>query len=213
MSDRDDASHASDTRKISELVAALAHEHPAGRITFAEIIDRLGDRSYGLLILIFALPMVIAGAIPGISTLFGVPLIYITAQLALGFAQPRFPEYVLRRSVDAADFNDVIDRIVPMVVRAEKYLRPRYPALVTPLAERVIGAISLLMAIILALPIVFANGTTALALSLFSVAILERDGLFVILGTIVSVIATIIMITVITVGAAGMYYALNYVFG
>jgi hypothetical protein len=65
----------------------------------------------------------------------------------------------------------------------------------------------------LALPIVFANGPTALALSLFSVAILERDGLFVILGTIVSVIATIIMITVITVGVAGMYYALNYVFG
>ena len=213
MSDRDDASNTSDTRKISELVAALAHEHPAGRITFAEIIDRLGDRSYGLLILIFALPMVIAGAIPGISTLFGVPLIYITAQLALGFVQPRFPEYVLRRSVDAADFNDVIDRIVPMVVRAEKYLRPRYPALVTPVAERVIGAISMAMAIILALPIVFANGPTALALSLFSVAILERDGLFVILGTIVSVIATIIMITVITVGVAGMYYALNYVFG
>lgn len=213
MSDRDDASHSLDSRKISEVVAALAHEHVTGRITFAEIIDRLGDRSYGLLILIFALPMVVAGAIPGISTLFGVPLIYITAQLALGYAQPRFPDYLLKRSIDAGDFNNVIDRIVPMVVRAEKYLRPRYPALVTPFAERVMGGVSVVMAIILALPIVFANGPTALAMSLFAVAILERDGLFAILGFVVSIVSVIITFTVLTVGAAGIYYAIHYVFG
>ncbi len=213
MPDRDDASHTPDSRKISEVIAALAREHPAGRITFAEIIDRLGDRTYGLLILIFALPMVVAGAIPGISTLFGVPLIYITTQLALGFAQPRFPGYLSRRSIDAADFNRVIDRIVPMVQRAERYLRPRYPALLTPLAERTIGAISLLMSIILSLPILFANGPPAIAMSLFSVAILERDGLFVILGLIMSIISVVVATTVITVGVAGIYYAFNYIFG
>lgn len=212
MSDRD-GPRSTDSRKISELVAALAHEHTTGRITFAEIIERLGDRSYGLLILTFALPMVVAGGIPGISTLFGVPLIYITAQLALGFSQPRFPKYLLSRSVDAGDFNKAIDRLVPVVVRIEKYLRSRFPMLVTPLAERVMGAISLLMAIILALPIVFANGPTALAMSLFAVAILERDGLFVILGVIVSIVSTAIAVTVITAGAAGIYYAIHYVFG
>jgi hypothetical protein len=213
MSDRDDASHSPDSRKISEVVAALAREHVTGRITFAEIIDRLGDRSYGLLILIFALPMVVAGGIPGISTLFGVPLIYINAQLALGFAQPRFPDYMLKRSINAGDFNNVIDRIVPMVVRAEKYLRPRYPALVTPFAERVMGGVSVLMAVILALPIVFANGPTALAMSLFAVAILERDGLFAIFGFVVSIVSVIITLTVATMGAAGIYYAFHYVFG
>jgi hypothetical protein len=213
MADRDDASHSLDSRKISEVVAALAREHVTGRITFAEIIDRLGDRSYGLLILIFALPMVVAGAIPGISTLFGVPLIYITVQLALGYAQPRFPAYLLSRSIDAGDFNNVIDRIVPMVVRAEKYLRPRYPALVTPLAERVIGGVSVLMAIILSLPIVFANGPTALAMSLFSVAILERDGLFAILGFVIAVVSVIVTFSVLTMGAAGVYYAFHYTFG
>jgi hypothetical protein len=213
MSDRDDASHHQDSRKISELIAALAHEHPVGRITFAEIIERLGDRSYGLLILLFALPMVVAGAIPGISTLFGVPLIYITAQLAIGFAQPRFPDYLLKRSVDAGDFNNVIGRTVPLLVRAEKYLRPRYPALVTPFAERVMGGVSVVMSTILALPIVFANGPTALAMSMFAVAILERDGLFAILGFIVSIVSVIITFTVVTMGAAGIYYAISYVFG
>lgn len=212
MSNRDGL-RSSDSRKISELVAALAHEHTRGRITFAEIIERLGDRSYGLLILTFALPMVVAGGIPGISTLFGVPLIYISAQLALGFSQPRFPRYLLTRSVDARDFNKAIDRLVPVVVRIEKYLRSRFPALVTPLAERLMGAISLLMAIILALPIVFANGPTALAMTLFAVAILERDGLFVILGVIVAIASVAIATTVITAGAAGIYYAIHYVIG
>ena len=156
--------------------------------------------------------MVVAGGIPGISTLFGVPLIYISAQLALGFVQPRFPKYLLSRSVDAGDFNKAIDRLVPVVMRIEKYLRPRFPVLVTPLAERFMGITSLLMAIILALPIVFANGPTALAMSLFAVAILERDGLFVILGVIVSIVSTAIAVTVITAGAAGIYYAIHYVF-
>lgn len=119
----------------------------------------------------------------------------------------------MTRSVDARDFNKAIDRLVPVVVRIEKYLRSRFPALVTPLAERLMGAISLLMAIILALPIVFANGPTALAMTLFAVAILERDGLFVILGVIVAIASVAIATTVITAGAAGIYYAIHYVIG
>lgn len=213
MSDRDGLENR-DGRSISEVVGALAHEHPAGRITFGEIVDRLGDRTYGLLILIFALPMVTpAAAIPGVSTLFGVPLMYITAQLALGFAQPRFPEYLMRRSIDAGDFNKVIDRIVPLVIKVERYLRPRYGMLTNAAAERVIGLVSLIMAIILSMPIAGANMPPALAMSLFAVAILERDGLFVFLGAFVAIWSVTIATLVVSLGAAGVYYAIHAIFG
>ena len=50
-----------------------------------EAIEALGDRAYGLAMLMLALPMAVPiSSIPGISTVFGIPLILIAAQLMLG---------------------------------------------------------------------------------------------------------------------------------
>jgi hypothetical protein len=73
-----------DPRGFSELLAEHALTVSSERVSLGEIADFLGTRSIGAWLLILALPMVLPVPMPGISVLFGAPLIIISAQLALG---------------------------------------------------------------------------------------------------------------------------------
>jgi hypothetical protein len=54
--------------------------------------------------------------------------------------------------------------------------------LITALHDRAIGAVCLLLSIILFLPIPMGNMPPAIAICLFALAILERDGIWVLAG-------------------------------
>ena len=79
-------------------------------------------------------------------------------------------------------------------------LRPRWPLLVNHRAERGLGAFCLLLAAILALPIPFGNMLPALAITLIALVVLERDGLWVLIGTVTGFVSLFVV--------AGVVYAL-----
>ena len=82
-----------DARGLSELLAEHARTVSSERVSLAEIADFLGTRSIGAWLLILALPMVLPVPAPGISVLFGMPLMMISAQLALGGRQVWLPAF------------------------------------------------------------------------------------------------------------------------
>ena len=90
-------------RGLSELLAAHARTIRSERFSLADIADILGTRSIGAWLLILALPMVPPVPAPGISVLFGVPLMIISAQLAQGGRRAWLPAVILRQSVARAD--------------------------------------------------------------------------------------------------------------
>jgi hypothetical protein len=63
-------------------------------------------------------------------------------------------------------------------------------------AERVIGAVCLLLSVIVLLPIPFGNTVPALAVCIFALGVLERDGVWILTGLAVTVIALSIVATV-----------------
>ena len=73
-----------DPRGLAKLLAEHAGTVSSERVSLANIADALGTRSIGAWLLILALPMVLPVPMPGISVLFGVPLMIISIQLALG---------------------------------------------------------------------------------------------------------------------------------
>ena len=91
------------------------------------------------------------------------------------------------------DYSGLVRRVSPLLARAEKLLVPRLLFITGDRGEKVIGAFCLLLAIILALPIPFANMLPAIAISMMALGVLERDGIWVIGGAIVGGLSLVIV--------------------
>lgn len=169
-------------RALSDILARIANDTSRDRILVADLLAAMRDRALAALMFIFAFPNVLPVP-PGTSAILGAPLIFLAAQLALGM-RPWLPKIIANRSMARADFAALIGRAGPWLARAERLLRPRLSSLARPPAEYAIGVICLLLATILFLPIPLGNMLPALAVCLFSLGILERDGVWIAAGLI-----------------------------
>jgi hypothetical protein len=172
---------------LSQLLQGLAQQPGRDRISVRDLIDALGDRALGALLFLFAFPNVLPMP-PGTSALLGTPLVILAAQLMVGRG-PWLPTVLSARSMSHADFAALVRRITPWLERGERMLRPRFSWLALPPLEFVIGAVCLLLAIVVMLPIPLGNILPALAISLLALAVVERDGLWVVAGLALGVVA------------------------
>lgn len=172
-------------RKLSEILRDVAGDHSRDRISVRDLLGIMQDRAMATFLLVFAFPNVLP-APPGTSSVLGTPLIFLSAQLMLG-VQPWLPEVISARSIARRDFATVVARAVPWLARAEGLLRPRLELLAHPAVQRVIGGLCLALAVILVLPIPLGNMLPALAICIFALGILARDGLWIIVGAVTTI--------------------------
>jgi hypothetical protein len=203
-----------DTRKVSEILAAM-RARANERVKLADIVAELGERAFGVAMLLFSLPNAVGiGVIPGISTLFGVPQIVLALQMLAGFERPWLPVWLLEKSIARADFERMIDHSMPVLVRVERYLKPRAAALTGPFVERLMGLVFLVLAAVVSLPIPLGNQPPAVAIAVVALGLTARDGVFVAAGCVMGVAAVAIASLVVLGGAAVIWFAVsNFVLG
>ncbi|MFN7038482.1 MAG: exopolysaccharide biosynthesis protein, partial [Alphaproteobacteria bacterium] len=143
------------TIKISELLANFTENNYKDEISIAEIINILSDRSFGLLMIFFALPGLIP--IPGISTLAGIPLIFFSLQLILAFNKPWLPKLITQKKIKFENLTRVINKALPYFIKIEFFLKERGALTHGKLGERLVGIFALAFSITLTLPILFGN--------------------------------------------------------
>lgn len=153
------------------------------RLPVSDILAALGDRGFGLLLLVFTLPNAIPlPAPPGLSAILALPLMLVAAQMMLGLKRPRLPGRLQRMTFSRT----LLQRAHPYLVRLERRLRPRHAAMAS---ERMLGIPCLILAVVLALPIPMGNVPVAWAVLLIAMGVLERDGLFATTGLVAGVAA------------------------
>ena len=148
----------------------------------------MGDRAISALMLIFALPNAFPTP-PGTSALLGAPLVFLAAQLTFGGEGVDLPKAIAGRSVRREDFESVVVRIHRWLAWAERMLKPRLAIFAEPPAEYFAGLACLLLSIVLVLPVPLGNILPAVTISVFAFGIMGRDGLFALIGFIMTAVS------------------------
>ena len=172
------------------MLARIATDGTRERVSVGDALQLAGDRAFGALLFVFALPNVIPMP-PGTSAVLGLPLVLLTSQFLFGRKTPWLPRMVMQRTVARADFAGVLARISPQLQRLERVLRPRFGLFVSPVGERLLGLVMLALSILIFLPIPFGNIVPAAAICLMSLALVEHDGLMAALGAVVGILAVL----------------------
>lgn len=169
----------------SQLIDELTDSLSGDRVSVGDLLARLEGRGIGLLLIILALPVCVPN-IPGISTIFGLLLIGPSIQMTLLHKKLWTPAFVRRWDFKGSDFRKAL-KICAAILRKVEYLaRPRWVFLTRGPAFIYLGLQTLLMALILLLPIPGANIIPGIAVVLTGLAILQRDGLFMLASIIVA---------------------------
>jgi hypothetical protein len=158
---------------LEELLGSL----PDGHVTFDWLMGRLGDRSFGIVLLLLAL----LGLLPGVSAIAGLLLVLPASQMILARPSPVFPRRVAAYRFEARRLAWMVRRVLPALRWLERFIRPRWT---TPFeaTKRVIGIIVLLLGGALLAPVPLSNVPPALAIALIAVAYLEEDGILLCAG-------------------------------
>ncbi|EFH10090.1 exopolysaccharide biosynthesis protein [Pseudoroseomonas cervicalis] len=164
------------------LEEACAH---AETVTGQAVMDQIGQRSFGALIL---LPAIIV--VSPLSGIFGVPsvaallIIAVAGQLMLGRHDVRIPQRVAQRALPCRRVHQAMRVLRPMARVIDRILRPRLTLLTAGAASRAIAAACILLAMVMPplemLP--FASSLIAGVVALFGLALLANDGAMAVLG-------------------------------
>ncbi len=173
-----------DHDRLSTALTRIAASVAGDRITLGDLLGALQGRAYGALMLVFAFPNILPSP-PGLAAVLGLPLVVLSALLLAG-REPWLPAFIARRGLATATFRTMVDRGIPWIARAERLLRLRLPALTSAPAQRLVGLLCLLLSLVLMLPVPFGNLAPSLAICVLSLALLERDGVWLIAGVVVS---------------------------
>ncbi len=161
------------------------------KISLSYIVGQLDDQARGILIILFAIPNCVPG-IPGTSAITGLPLLILTAQMAL--SRPAWlPGFLSRRTVDRVWLETVLAKAAPSIRRVERLIRPRLSILTLGPAEQLIGILCAILALTVMLPIPLGNTLPAVALIFFSLGMIGRDGIWVLAGLFVSGMAAAVL--------------------
>lgn len=175
-------------RSASDVLLELVRAFPRERISIQDLIDGLGDRSWGFALLLFGLLSAIA-IIPGLATVTSIPLLFFGLQMFLGYRTPWLPRFIAKRDLARADLEAVLVRGKPFMAWIERICRPRLTFLIGGPSDRLLGLLVFVLAVVIALPGPGTNFPPGMAIVFMSIAIIERDGLMLLVGLITSVIA------------------------
>jgi hypothetical protein len=191
----------------SAVLAQLLADLPGDQVNVSWLMDRLENRSFGLVMLLVAL----IGLIPGIATVATVLMPFLAAQMLLGWEHPKLPGFVANKSISSGRFSRGISRVIPVFRRIEMFVRPRWR---TPFnaTKRFVGALVLLLAVTTLVPFPFYQIPT-LVIVMIAFAYLEEDGLLLCISLPAAALSLLftagsVMATIKAVGFIGRLWAM-----
>lgn len=196
MSDMQDASN------LTELINTMERmEREKAKVSVDDVVHAVGRRSFGPLLLLAGLITLapIIGDIPGMPTLMAALVLLTSVQLLLGRETFWLPKWLLSRSLSRTKFDKAIHYMKKPARWVDSLLGVRLAWMTGYIGIRVTAVMCLFIA--LAMPpmefIPFSANGAGLALTLFGLGLVARDGIMLSLGFLLTgATLTVVLINV-----------------
>ena len=174
------------TQKTSELLLELNKNFSSPFTSLNVLLVNLGKSSLALCILILSLPNIVPLGIPIISSVSGLLIMIVAAQMAIGKTCLSLPKFIGERQISSNSVKKMISFSLPILKPIERFAKPRfYNSIIVN--ERLVGVVILFLAFILFLPIPFINFILAFFICALSIGLLEKDGALILIVIAISI--------------------------
>jgi hypothetical protein len=199
-------------RLSAELEQFFFDENRGAQVTLADILDLAGERTFGFLFALLALPSALPIPAPGYSIPFGIVMFLLAMQLIAGRERPWLPKSWKEKGFDLKQVQRGIKGGMPWLRRAEVYSRPRLTPVCTSYPGRVIlGSAIALMSVCMMIPVPGTNTLPAMAIWLTGLGLLDDDGFISIMGVTLCVLAGSVVGVIFLTGVQGASAALKFI--
>ncbi len=192
---------------LGEQLGAVIDRLPAGgQLTLADLLAQLGDEGLLVVSILLTLVFLIPVSIPGVSTVFGAAILLVGISRLSG--RPLWiPARLADRALPADRLRPGLLAGMAWVRRLERIARPyRLRGLVDGRLQGIVNDLAFIFAaLLLMMPfgfVPFSNTLPALALLLYAVGFIQRDGGSVLLGH-VATLGTVAYFSVL-IGGGGL---------
>lgn len=149
-------------------------------VTVGNLLATFGVRGFAFLMFILALLNVVIFMIPGLSLLFGLPMVILCVQMVLGLRTPLFPSFVRRQTLARSALVQGLGVGIKGLEKVEHLFRPRLWLIAGQHMDRVHGMTALLLAVLMAIPLPLLNFPPSFGLMFLALGIMQRDGFFIV---------------------------------
>ncbi|NET09920.1 MAG: exopolysaccharide biosynthesis protein [Merismopedia sp. SIO2A8] len=153
------------------------------RITIVDLLEVSGERTFGVLLVLLALPSALPIPAPGYSTPFGVVIVLLALQMVIGFHHPWLPKVVRNSSLKRQQAQGLLATGLPWLQRLEQISRPRFSFVSNSVLGRsIIGLMIVLMGLFMMIPVPGTNTIPAMIIFILGFSLIEEDGLISLFG-------------------------------
>jgi hypothetical protein len=177
MQSTEDASQA---LPLGETLQELLNTNDERGLSINEITCAVGEKGFGLLLVVLSLPSALPIPAPGYSTPFGVVMALIALQMIGGRKAVWLPQGLGTIRIKPKLAKTMLNTASKFLSKIERYIRPRQKWIRGRIGQVSLAFIVLNMACLMMLPIPLTNTFPAMVIFMIGVGLSEEDGLLAI---------------------------------
>lgn len=197
-----DATMTTEHTTLSQTLTDFIESLDGKDCTLGELSEAFGEKGFGMLLLLLAFPAALPIPAPGYATPFGIMMIVLGSQMLRGYQTPQLPEKMKSKVLKYSLLDFSLKNGASLFRFVEFIVRPRLEQQVTSL-YRIMGLIIILMAAFMTLPIPLTNTAPSFVIFVMAASLLEKDGLSLIAGIVLTPVALLI-------AGGAIYFALTH---
>ena len=110
--------------KASQLIRNVVNHHQKDKITIGDLMTVMDVGGFGLVLLIFSLPIIVPMP-PPMPSIIALPLIIFSLQMFIGMQVPKLPKFLTNITISRSLLAIGVEKTMPFFHRIEKLLKPR----------------------------------------------------------------------------------------